>query len=166
MHVDHTSAVKKRDHQKFVVGFALSGLLGFGRASILPLGTLSLGLWVIMLYTHLQHHNDTIIKTQWITHARSKTLEDFFNKIFTSHFICKFRKGCSKFACERELETEHNWNILTPKLWPSALCPFLPQPSSWPSSRWPRITFKRKNRQTFFHQRDTLSPQSWNTIWT
>ena len=27
-------------------GFALSGLLGFGRANMLPLGTLSLGLWV------------------------------------------------------------------------------------------------------------------------
>ena len=26
------------------------------------------------------------------------------------------------FYRERELETEHNWNILTPKLWPSALC--------------------------------------------
>ena len=52
----------------------------------------------------------------------TKTQEDFFIKYFTSHFICKFRKGCSKFACERELETEHNWNILTPKLWPSALC--------------------------------------------
>ena len=26
------------------------------------------------------------------------------------------------FHCERELETEQNWNILTPKLWPSALC--------------------------------------------
>ena len=33
-----------------------------------------------------------------------------------------FEKGYSRFACERELETEHNWNILTPKLWPSALC--------------------------------------------
>ena len=31
-----------------------------------------------VLYCHLQHHNDTIIKTQ----------EDFFNKICTSHFIC------------------------------------------------------------------------------
>ena len=31
----------------FVGGFALSGLLGSGRASRLPLGTLSLGLWVI-----------------------------------------------------------------------------------------------------------------------
>ena len=33
-----------------------------------------------------------------------------------------FEKGYSRFACERELETEHNWNILTPNLWPSALC--------------------------------------------
>ena len=32
--------------------------------------------------------------------------EDFFNKIFTSHFIARVRKGCSRFACERELETE------------------------------------------------------------
>ena len=47
MHVDHTSAVKKRDHQKFVGGFALSSFLGSERAGRLPLGTLSLGLWVI-----------------------------------------------------------------------------------------------------------------------
>ena len=38
---------KKRDHQKFVGGFALSSILGSGRASMLPLGTLSLGLWLI-----------------------------------------------------------------------------------------------------------------------
>ena len=47
MHGDHASAVKKRDHQKFVGGFVLSGLLVSGKASMLPLGTLSLGLWVI-----------------------------------------------------------------------------------------------------------------------
>ena len=47
MHVDHASTVKKRDHQKFVSEFALSDLLESGRASIHPLGTLSLGLWVI-----------------------------------------------------------------------------------------------------------------------
>ena len=28
-----------------------------------------------------------------------------------------FEKGYSRFACERKLETERNWNILTPKLW-------------------------------------------------
>ena len=39
-----------------------------------------------MLYSHMQHHNDTIIKTQ----------EDFFNKIFTSHFIARVRKGLLK----------------------------------------------------------------------
>ena len=39
-----------------------------------------------ILYCHLQHHNDTIIKTQ----------EDFFNKIFTSHFIVRVRKGLLK----------------------------------------------------------------------
>ena len=33
--------------------------------------------------------------------------------IFTSHFIARVRKGCSRFACERELEIEHNCNILT-----------------------------------------------------
>ena len=47
----------------------------------------------------MPYHNDTIIKTQ----------EDFFNKIYTSHFIVTF-------VCERELETEHNCNILTPIL--------------------------------------------------
>ena len=47
VHVGHASAVKKRDHQKFMGGFALSGFLGSGRGSMLPLGTLSLGLWVI-----------------------------------------------------------------------------------------------------------------------
>ena len=62
-----------------------------------------------MLYRHLQHHNHTIIKTQW----QRQTQEDFFSKIYTSHFICKVRKGCSRFACERLLETEQNWNILT-----------------------------------------------------
>ena len=39
-----------------------------------------------VLYRHLQHHNDTIIKTQ----------EDFFIKIFTSHFIARVRKGLLK----------------------------------------------------------------------
>ena len=47
------------------------------------------------------------------------TQEDFFRKIFTSHFIARVRKGCWRFACERVLETEHKLHILTPLLWPS-----------------------------------------------
>ena len=72
----------------------------------------------IVIYMFMQHHNDTIIKTD----ARRKTQEDFFNKIFTSHFIARVRKGCSRFACERELEIEHNCNILTLTLMAVTLC--------------------------------------------
>ena len=61
----------------------------------------------------MQYHNDTIIKTQ----------EDFFNKIFTSHFIARVRKGYSRFTCERELETEQKLQYFDPPLlWLSALC--------------------------------------------
>ena len=35
-----------------------------------------------------------------------------------------FEMGCSRFACERVLETEHKLHILTPLLWPSR-CVFL-----------------------------------------
>ena len=68
----------------------------------------------LYIYMFMQHHNDTIIKTH----------EDFFNNIFTSHFICKVWKGCLRFACERVLDTEHKLHILTPLLWPSR-CVFL-----------------------------------------
>ena len=77
--------------------------------------------WFLLLYTHLQHHNDTIIKTD-TSMIMTKTQEGRCRKtsltIFTSHFIARVRKGCSRVACERELEIEHNWNILTPLLWP------------------------------------------------
>ena len=49
-----------------------------------------------VLYRHLQHHNGTIIKTQ----------EDFFNKYVPLPLLQGFEKGYSRFACERELETE------------------------------------------------------------
>ena len=62
----------------------------------------------IMLYRHLQHHNDTIIKTQ----------EDFFIKIFTSHFIARVRKDC----VGRELETTETAIFWPPLLWPATLC--------------------------------------------
>ena len=42
------------------------------------------------------------------------------------------------FYCERELETEHNWNILTPKFWPSAL--YLSR-SLWLLNRRPRAHY-------------------------
>ena len=48
--------------------------------------------------------------------------KDFFIRYLPLTLLQGFEKGYSRFACERELETEHNWNILTPKLRPSALC--------------------------------------------
>ena len=70
----------------------------------------------MLLYSPVPYHNDTIIKTHaGITDAMIKTQKDFFIKIFTSHFIARVQKGYSRFASEKELETEHNWNI-----WPQS----------------------------------------------
>ena len=71
--------------------------------------------------------------------AGRKTQEDFFNNIFTSHFIARVWKGCSRFTCERVLEIEHKLHILTPLLWPSR-CVFLvlldAQPEVLGSTAW------------------------------
>ena len=75
----------------------------------------------ILLYTHLPYDNDSIIKQ---TQGQRRKKEDFFTNIFTSHFIARVRKGCSRFACEKVLETKHKLHILTPLLWPSR-CVFL-----------------------------------------
>ena len=69
----------------------------------------------LVLYSHMQHHNNTIIKTQ----------EDFLNKICTSHFIVRVCKGYSRFYGERELETKQNCNILTPHSYGRQCCVFL-----------------------------------------
>ena len=61
---------------------------------------------------------DAMTKTQW----QKQTQEDFLEKYIPLTLLQGFEKGYSRFACGRELVTEHNWNILTPKLWPSALC--------------------------------------------
>ena len=55
----------------------------------------------------------------------TKTQEDFFNKIFTSHFICKVWKGCSRFACERVLETEQKLQYFDLHSYDRQCCVFL-----------------------------------------
>ena len=56
----------------------------------------------IVIYTFIQHHNHTIIKThegrktQEELRCRIKTQEDFFSNIFTSHFIARVSKGLFK----------------------------------------------------------------------
>ena len=79
----------------------------------------------IVIYIIIQHHNDTTSKTDaWTKDAGRKMQEDFFNNILPLTLFVRFRKGCSRFACERVLETEHKLHILTPLLWPSR-CVFL-----------------------------------------
>ena len=65
--------------------------------------------------TYMQNHNDTINK---------QTSEDFFRKyICTSHFICKGSKRVTQGLRGRgSWRPNRNCNILTPPLWPSALC--------------------------------------------
>ena len=70
---------------------------------------------LIMLYSHMQYHNDTIIKT----HA-GRLLHKYS---WTSHFICKGSKRVTQGLRVRGTwRPNRNFNILTPLLWPSALC--------------------------------------------
>ena len=76
-----------------------------------------------MLYSHLhvhaasQRNNNKDTRTQKDSGIKDagtiKMQEDFFNNIFTSRFIARVRKGCSRFAWERVLEIEHKLHILT-----------------------------------------------------
>ena len=69
-----------------------------------------------MLYCHLQHHNDTIIKD-------TRRKEDFFNKIFTSHFIGRVQKGLLKVCVWEGVGDRTETSIFWPPLlWPSTLC--------------------------------------------
>ena len=74
-------------------------------------------LWpgVVVLYRHLQHHNDTIIKTHW----QRQTQEVFFNKILPLTLLQGFEKVVWGFTVRRSWRPNINCNILTPLLWPS-----------------------------------------------
>ena len=89
----------------------------------------------IVIYTFIQHHNDTIPKTDaWrITHEGWKTQEWRTHDKDAGRLLYKYSplnllqgsKGVTQgFACERMLETEHKLHILTPLCWPSR-CVFI-----------------------------------------
>ena len=85
---------------------------------------------MFVLSSHMQYHNDTINK---------QTQEDFLRKIYTSHFIVRVRKGYSRFYCERELETEHNCNILTPTLMAVSVVSFSFSRAAQPEAQRPTL---------------------------
>ena len=53
------------------------------------------------------------------------TSKVFFNKICTSHFIVRVRKGYSRFYGERELETEQRLQYIDPHSYGRQRCVFL-----------------------------------------
>ena len=63
---------------------------------------------LIMLYSHLQRHND----------------KDAGRTSFEKYSPLTLLQGFERLACERMLETEHKLHILTPLLWQSC-CVFL-----------------------------------------
>ena len=69
-----------------------------------------------------------------------------FKKIYLPLYL----KGSKGFYCERELETEQNCNILTPLLWPSALC-LSRSPDAQPEARG--LSFLPAFSTTSCHQR-------------
>ena len=79
--------------------------------------------WGDLLSLRLQWKNICWIDFDATNNRRRK--EDFFNQIYLLLTLLQgLEKGYSRFACESVLETEHNWNILTPNLCPSR-CVFL-----------------------------------------
>ena len=79
-----------------------------------------------MLYCHLLIHAEIyiyILDTYW--RNEYQTQEDFFNKIFTSHFIAKVRKGLLKVCVWEGAGDRKETAIFWPSLlWPSR-CVFL-----------------------------------------
>ena len=70
----------------------------------------------------MQHHNDITTKTD--ARSNKDTGRLLYKYILPLTLLQGFRKGCSRFACERVRETEHKLHILNPLLWPSR-CVFL-----------------------------------------
>ena len=68
----------------------------------------------------MQHHNDTIIKTD----ARRKMQEDFINNILPLTLLQGFERVVQGFHVRGSWRPNINCNILTPLLWPSH-CVFL-----------------------------------------
>ena len=80
--------------------------------------------YIYILDTYRRNDKDTVINDAWRKTHEGRHRKTSLQIYFTSQFIARVRKGCSRFACERVLETEHKLHILTPLLWTSH-CVFL-----------------------------------------
>ena len=72
----------------------------------------------IVIYTFMQHHNDTTSKTDaWINDAWKRRRKDFFRNILPLTLL----QGFERLACERMLETNINF-IFWPYCYDITLC--------------------------------------------
>ena len=83
----------------------------------------------MVIYTFMQHHNDTTIKThEGKRRNEGRMKEDtgriLYNYIYLSVFISRVSKGLFKGLHVRGWWRQHKLHILTPLLWPSR-CVFL-----------------------------------------
>ena len=87
-------------------GFALSDLLGSGRASIFPLGTLSLGLWVIAVDPALIRMGFfPSLKQNFIAYGSSSLPDCIFEilQLWQSGFSRVYSNSCCSFSFEPEI---------------------------------------------------------------
>ena len=85
---------------------------------------------ILVLYSHLQHPNNTIIvkthdKDAEINDACRKTQEDFYIKYFTSHFICKVSKKVTQSWRVRGSWRPNITEIFWPQSYGHQRCVFL-----------------------------------------
>ena len=97
--------------------------------------------WFMQNYTYICWiHTDAMINADAMIMTDAGRL--LYKYIPLTLFV-RIQKGCSGFVCERVLETEHNWNIWTPKLWSATLClsrsPLDPNSISGPESPFGRV---------------------------
>ena len=74
----------------------------------------------IYMLNNSQRHNDNDAVTK--TDAGKKTQEGFFNNVLPLTLFVRVRKGCSRVACERELEIEYKLQYLDPTVMTVTLC--------------------------------------------
>ena len=86
---------QKRDHQKFVGGFSMSGLLGSERANIFPLGILSLGHSSISSFLRRSSEHQELRDLNWSAQPSSCCHDKVFFLIFSEHPWDKVRANLS-----------------------------------------------------------------------
>ena len=114
---------------------------------------------VEMLYSHMQYHNDTIIKTQ----------EDFFINICTSHFIVRVRKGLLKVCVWEGAGDRTETAIFWPHSYGRQRCVFLVllmlNRRPWGPLCWVMAFFTASYQQLLWTPTQSGAPSLFGLVW-